>query len=165
MNRILKICSAFLLIGCEISYNIDEQRINNIESELGGINTENPFQGEFTFFKNIPYGLKDRKNIPGIIDETHMYNLSELIKDVTFVHSSFENSIKQINANDFVYLDPPYAPESASSFVGYTKDGFNYEQHVKLFNMCDDLVKNGKCLIMSNADVEIVGNHLVYPSL
>ena len=63
MNRILKICSAFLLIGCEISYNIDEQRINNIESELGGINTENPFQGEFTFFKNIPYGLKERNRL------------------------------------------------------------------------------------------------------
>ena len=63
MNRFLKICSAFLLIGCEISYNIDEQRINNIESELGGINTENPFQGEFTFFKNIPYGLNERNRL------------------------------------------------------------------------------------------------------
>jgi len=63
LNRILKICSAFLLIGCEISYNIDEQRINNIESELGGINAENPFQGEFTFFKNIPYGLNERNRL------------------------------------------------------------------------------------------------------
>ena len=63
MNRILNIYIAFLLIGCEISYNIDEQRINNIESELGGINTENPFQGEFTFFKNIPYGLNERNRL------------------------------------------------------------------------------------------------------
>lgn len=63
MNRILKICSAFLLIGCEISYNIDEQRINNIESEIGGINSESPFQGEFTFFKNIPYGLSERNQL------------------------------------------------------------------------------------------------------
>ena len=63
MNRILKICSAFLLIGCEISYNIDEQRINNIELELGGINTESPFQGEFSFFKNIPYGLNERNRL------------------------------------------------------------------------------------------------------
>jgi len=63
LNRILNIYIAFLLIGCEISYNIDEQRINNIESELGGINTENPFQGEFTFFKNIPYGLNERNRL------------------------------------------------------------------------------------------------------
>lgn len=63
MNRFLKVCSAFLFIGCEISYNIDEQRINNIELELGGINTESPFQGEFTFFKNIPYGLNERNRL------------------------------------------------------------------------------------------------------
>ncbi len=63
MNRILNICSAFLLIGCEISYNIDEQKINNIELELGGINTASPFQGEFTFFKNIPYGLNERNRL------------------------------------------------------------------------------------------------------
>tara|TARA_B100000575_G_C23128336_1_gene654098 strand:- start:341 stop:1279 length:939 start_codon:yes stop_codon:yes gene_type:complete len=63
LNRFLKICSAFLLIGCEISYNINEQRINNIELELGGINTESPFQGEFSFFKNIPYGLNERNRI------------------------------------------------------------------------------------------------------
>ncbi len=63
MNRILVFSYIFLLVGCEISYNIDEQRINNIESELGGINTENPFQGEFTFFKNIPYGLNERNRL------------------------------------------------------------------------------------------------------
>ena len=30
---------------------------------MGGINTENPFQGEFTFFKNIPYGLNERNRL------------------------------------------------------------------------------------------------------
>ena len=63
MNRISNIYIAFLLIGCEISHNIDEQTINNIELELGGINTESPFQGEFSFFKNIPYGLNERNRL------------------------------------------------------------------------------------------------------
>ena len=63
MNRIFNIYIAFLLIGCEISHNIDEQTINNIELELGGINTESPFQGEFSFFKNIPYGLNERNRL------------------------------------------------------------------------------------------------------
>lgn len=63
MNRILNIYIAFLLIGCEISHNIDEQTINNIELELGGIKTESPFQGEFSFFKNIPYGLNERNRL------------------------------------------------------------------------------------------------------
>ena len=106
--------------------------------------------GEF----NIPYGLKDKKNIPGIIDEIHMHNLSELIKDVIFVHSGFENSIKQIKTNDFVYLDPPYAPENGSSFVGYTKDGFGIDIHKKLFEEIKKL-KNIK-FIMSNSCVKLV---------
>ena len=63
MNRILNIYIAFLLIGCEISHNIDEQTINNIELELGGIKTESPFLGEFSFFKNIPYGLNERNRL------------------------------------------------------------------------------------------------------
>ena len=63
MNRIFNIYIAFLLIGCEISHNIDEQTINNIELELGAINTESPFQGEFSFFKNIPYGLNERNRL------------------------------------------------------------------------------------------------------
>ena len=69
--------------------------------------------------------------------------VSKLIKDVEFSVEDFQSSMLKVEKGDFVYLDPPYAPESASSFVGYTKDGFNYEQHVKLFNMCDDLVKKG----------------------
>ena len=63
MNRIFNIYIAFLLIGCEISHNIDEQTINNIELELGGIKTESPFLGEFSFFKNIPYGLNERNRL------------------------------------------------------------------------------------------------------
>ncbi len=63
MNRILVVSYIFLLVGCETSYNIDEQTINNIELELGGLKTENPFQGKFSFFKNIPYGLNERNRL------------------------------------------------------------------------------------------------------
>ena len=106
--------------------------------------------GEF----NIPYGLKDKNKVPGIIDELNMHKVSELIKDVKFVHSGFENSIRQIKGGDFVYLDPPYAPENESSFVGYTKDGFGKDVHKKLFEEIKKL-KNIK-FVMSNSCVKLV---------
>ena len=61
---------------------------------------------------NIPYGLKDRKTIPSIFSETDINKISKLIKDVNFNTMSFKDSIKNIKKGDFVYLDPPYAPEN-----------------------------------------------------
>ena len=63
MTKILSIFLIFLLVSCESSFNIDEQTINNIELELGGIKTENPFLGDYTFFKNISYGLDERNRL------------------------------------------------------------------------------------------------------
>ena len=63
MAKILSIFLIFLLVSCESSFNIDEQTINNIELELGGIKTENPFLGDYTFFKNISYGLDERNRL------------------------------------------------------------------------------------------------------
>jgi DNA adenine methylase len=104
---------------------------------------------------NVPFG--HYKN-PEIINEEHILNISKLIEKVNFIHSSFEISFEKIkenniNENDFIYLDPPYAPENSKSFVGYTKDGFNLEQHEKLF----ELSKEFKFL-MSNSDVDLVKN-------
>ncbi len=100
---------------------------------------------------NVPYG---HYNKPEIINEEHLYRISTLIKNVNFFHSSFEKSFEKIKKNDFIYLDPPYAPENDKSFVGYTSGGFSLEQHNLLFT----LSKKYKFL-MSNADVELVKNN------
>jgi len=97
---------------------------------------------------NVPFG--HYKN-PEIINEEHVKRISKLIKNVNFYCSSFEKSFEKINENDFIYLDPPYAPMNNTSFVGYTSSGFNLEQHNLLFLTC----KKFKFL-MSNADVELV---------
>ncbi len=98
---------------------------------------------------NVPYG---NYNNPEIINKTHLMDLSELIKNVNFYHMGFEESFKNVSVDDFVYLDPPYAPINSTSFVGYVADGFNIEKHKKLF----ELTKKGYRFIMSNADVDLV---------
>ena len=101
---------------------------------------------------NVPYG--HYKKTPTIITENDLNYISNLIKDVEFIHCSFTESIKNIKKGDFVYLDPPYAPENSKSFVGYVADGFNLETHKILFSEIKNL-KNIKFL-MSNAKVDLV---------
>ena len=101
---------------------------------------------------NVPYG--HYKKTPTIISETDLNYISDLIKDVEFKNCSFTDSIKNVKEGDFVYLDPPYAPENANSFVGYVADGFNLETHKLLFN---EIKKLGNIkFVMSNAKVELV---------
>lgn len=102
---------------------------------------------------NVPFG--NYKN-PGILDEDHIREVSTLIKDVVFTINPFTESLKKVNSGDFVYMDPPYAPETDTSFVGYTKDGFSTDEHNKLFELCKKLTANNVKWVMSNADVKLV---------
>lgn len=100
---------------------------------------------------NVPYG--HYKKTPVIIRKDELDVISELIKDVEFIHSDFEESIKRVNDGDFTYLDPPYAPENDKSFVGYVEGGFDLTKHNKLF---DEVKQMGGMFVMSNANVSMV---------
>lgn len=102
---------------------------------------------------NVPYG---NYNNPTIIDKEHLMEISKLVQNVQFHHMDFTIALQRVVANDFVYMDPPYAPENEKSFVGYNMDGFNMEQHLKLFNRCNEMKDNNIRLVMSNADVILV---------
>ena len=117
---------------------------------------------------NVPYG--HYKKTPTIITKENLDNISNLIKNVKFEYLDFREAFKNINNNinnnmndnndsneynDFVYLDPPYAPEKNTSFVGYTNNSFKKEDHDELFKLTKEL--NKKCkFVMSNAKVPFV---------
>ena len=101
---------------------------------------------------NIPYG--HYKTTPTVITRENLDIISDLIKNVKFICVSFKKSIKCVKKGDFVYLDPPYAPEKAKSFVGYVAGGFNLNDHVQLFTDIKK-IKNAK-FVLSNAKVELV---------
>lgn len=110
---------------------------------------------------NVPFG--HYKN-PSILDEGHIRAVAQLLKDVIFIHASFTEAFSKVQDGDFIYLDPPYAPENETSFVGYTGDGFNLEHHTQLFNLCDGLRAKGVRFLMSNADVPLVRNAFPEPT-
>lgn len=102
---------------------------------------------------NVPFG--HYKN-PEIINLEHLTTISELIKDVIFECSDFANSLLEIYEDDFIYLDPPYAPETVTSFVNYTDKGFTLENHNSLFTRLNELNKKNKKFMLSNSDVKLV---------
>lgn len=110
---------------------------------------------------NVPYGNYTN---PTILDEVHIRAVSILIQRVVFQVSSFQDVLTNPIEGDFVYLDPPYAPETTTSFVGYTADGFGAENHTKLFSMCGQLNTNRVRFLMSNADVKLVKDSFPLPT-
>lgn len=102
---------------------------------------------------NVPYG---HYNNPEIINKEHLEEIHDLIQNVVFECCDFNTSLIIVEHNDFVYLDPPYAPETDTSFVGYTENGFNIENHNNLFKLIHILTDTNKKIMLSNADVSLV---------
>lgn len=102
---------------------------------------------------NVPYG---HYNNPEIINKEHLNEIHGLIQNVIFECCDFNTSLTKMEANDYVYLDPPYAPETATSFVGYTENGFGIDDHQKLFQLIHKLTNENKKIMLSNADVTLV---------
>ncbi len=102
---------------------------------------------------NVPYG---HYNNPEIINKEHLEEIHNLIQNVVFECCDFNTSLTNTEPNDFVYLDPPYAPETDTSFVGYTENGFNIENHNNLFKLIHILTDTNKKIMLSNADVSLV---------
>lgn len=106
---------------------------------------------------NIGYG--HYKTVPEIINKEHLDEISELIQQVNFECISYEESLKKVTDNSFIYLDPPYAPENTNSFVGYTKGGFNIDNQLELFSLVHNISEKNK-FMMNNSDVELIKDNL-----
>jgi DNA adenine methylase len=97
---------------------------------------------------NVPFGhYKAAFKTPA----TEILEMSPLLQRVQFHCQSFEDSLAAAGPGDFVYLDPPYVPKEATSFVGYVAGGFR--KHAELFAATNALPCG---FVMSNADVSLV---------
>ncbi len=99
---------------------------------------------------NVPFG--NYKN-PNICDEDNLKAVSKVLAKVKIICGDFEKSERFINANTFVYLDPPYRPISPTAgFTSYTKEDFSLRDQVRLAQFCKDIDARDSKFLLSNSD-------------
>jgi DNA adenine methylase len=100
---------------------------------------------------NVPAG---RYTNPRICDETHLRTVAAALASpgVTIALQSFDRTLDETGAGDFVYCDPPYAPLSrTSSFANYTADGFTAFDQRRLQQKVVAACKRGAFVVVSNS--------------
>lgn len=96
---------------------------------------------------------------PKILDENNLVKANEYFNEhnVIFLNGDYCKTFEYMKENDFVYLDPPYDPITASSaFTMYTEFGFNKDDQIKLKEFCDKLTEKNIMFLQSNSDTEFI---------
>lgn len=105
---------------------------------------------------NVPY---NNKQTGKSIDEANLMSIGYFLEHshVEIFCQDFEETCETVQKGDFVYLDSPYIPVSdTANFTDYTKDGFTYEDHVRLAELYRKLDAAGVKVMLSNHDVPLV---------
>jgi DNA adenine methylase len=110
-------------------------------------------KGEF----NVPIGTNGRKTDPKVYDREEVLAASEALKGAAIDCDPYEVACVSAKAGDFVYMDPPYAPLTATAnFTGYTSQGFGPEDQVRVRDEALRLKRLGVHVLLSNSSAELI---------
>ena len=103
---------------------------------------------------NVPFG---KYTNPLICDAERLRAASRALQRTKLTTTDFEKTLRNVESGDLVYLDPPYLPVSTTAnFTSYTRDGFTWQDQVRLRDCALRLKRLGAHVILSNADVPAV---------
>ncbi|MXY88592.1 MAG: Dam family site-specific DNA-(adenine-N6)-methyltransferase [Dehalococcoidia bacterium] len=98
---------------------------------------------------NVPHGRYVR---PAILDEGRLREASASLAGIELRAEDFAEACGRAKAGDFVYLDPPYRPLSATSaFTKYTSADFGFADQERLRDAFDELTNRGVAALLSNS--------------
>jgi DNA adenine methylase len=100
---------------------------------------------------NVPAGRYDR---PRISDRDTLFRVAEALSapGVSLRRGSFETALPIAATGDFLYIDPPYAPLSATAnFTAYTPARFDAASQEQLQSMVVALAARGCHVLLSNS--------------
>jgi DNA adenine methylase len=99
---------------------------------------------------NVPHGRYSR---PRIADPDGLRAAARAMAGAELCPRDFAEACHNAQRGDFVYLDPPYQPLSATSrFTSYTSADFGPIQQEQLRDTFDDLTRRGVHGFLSNSD-------------
>lgn len=106
-------------------------------------------KGEF----NVPFNGK----LSGwSSDRSHLLEASTKLYSSFITCGDYVDAIKNASKGDLVFFDSPYAPLTPTSFTDYTKEGFEYEDHVTLAALFKVLTNRGCYCILTNHDTPLI---------
>ncbi|UAY51283.1 DNA adenine methylase [Ferruginibacter albus] len=102
---------------------------------------------------NVPYG--HRKNYRLDIENLRLANIA--LKNCKIAFGDFTDTIKNVNAGDLVFLDPPYTvTHNENGFVSYNQKLFSLQDQYRLANTISEIKEIGAYYILTNAAHEKV---------
>ncbi len=98
---------------------------------------------------NVPHGRYVR---PTILDADRLREASTTLAGADLRAEDFAEACARAQPGDFVYLDPPYQPLSATSaFTKYTGADFGFADQERLRDTFDELTARGVPALLSNS--------------
>ena len=104
---------------------------------------------------NVPIG---RYRNPAICDRDQLRSASAALNcsDARIVACDYKQAIRKAREGDFVYIDPPFQPLSATAnFVDYTRSGFGEQDQIELAQAFRELDRKGCKVLLSNSDTKL----------
>ena len=104
---------------------------------------------------NVPFGRYPAP--PGLYQRDNLLAVSRALSLATLMCADFEECLAGARAGDFVYLDPPYLPLSATAnFTKYTVNAFSPAEQQRLANVIHELTDRGCFVLISNSDTPMI---------
>ncbi len=106
---------------------------------------------------NVPMGSYVN---PRIYDRANLFAAAQVLAAANLCAADYRATLDQASAGDFVYLDPPYVPLSASaSFTSYTATDFGERDQHELAAVYRELDRRG-CYVMLNNSATLLTREL-----
>lgn len=103
---------------------------------------------------NVPYGNPKAERVVPSLQE--LISVSAALLQAELRATSWENTLAMADPGDFVFLDPPYYSDTATSDAKYDKRPFTKRDHYQLAQAIASLASRGIAFVMTNSGEEEV---------